>query len=61
MAQRVSGAVSYEIDLGCLKVVSLKTENPLYVRDRSQYERRFLARSAGLSHKKHAEHQFNKQ
>jgi len=41
IAERVTGEVSYELKLNCLRLRALKAENPLYIRDRSQFEGHF--------------------
>ena len=41
VAQKVTGTVSYELDLRRLQLTSVIAEKPLYIRDRSQYERAF--------------------
>jgi argininosuccinate synthase len=41
VAQKVSGTVSYDLDLRSLQVTSVRAENPLYIRNRDQYEQAF--------------------
>jgi argininosuccinate synthase len=39
VAERVSGTVTYDLSINKLQIRSLKADQPIYLRDRTEYER----------------------